>query len=188
MEFLDNIKRKLGEHHLRSIGCSARRKAVSNFSDARSVGLIYREKDESFFILVKQYVKYLKAEHGIREVMALAYIDDKKAVPHYHVHRLKYDYFTKAETDWRFEPKCDQVKNFVVRDFDILIDLDKEPCLQMRYVLAASKAKFKVGYYDLKHEEMYDMMLKTDTHTTFDTYIAQVNHYLNLINTRHARA
>jgi hypothetical protein len=188
MDFIDNIKRYFGERYLRSKGETIRNKSVSNFSDARNIGIIYSEKGEGFFILVKQYVKYLKAEHGIRDVMAMAYIDDKKHVPHYQVHRLKFDYFTKAEIDWRCEPNCDQVKNFINTEFDILIDLDKNPSLPLRFLLAASKARFKVGHYDAALENFYDMMLKTPENTTFDNYISQVNHYLNLINTRHARA
>ena len=188
MEFIDNFRKIFGRSYLKKISHTNRQKAVSNFNEAKSVALIYKEKDESFFILVKQYVKFLKAEYGIREVMAMAYIDNKKTVPHYHLHRLKFDYFTRAELDWRLDPKCDHVAHFTNMEFDILIDLDRETTLPLQLVLAKSKAKFKVGYHNSKNEVLYDMMLKTDVHTTFDTYIAQVNHYLNLINTRHERA
>jgi hypothetical protein len=165
-----------------------RKTRVHNFDDARSVAILYREKGESFFILVKQYVKYLKQEHGIREIMALGYIDDKKAVPHWHVHRLKYDYFTKGDLNWRYQPQCDQVNSFVSKNFDILIDFEKEPCLPLRYVLAESNAAFKVGYYHPENEPFYDMMLQTGERDTFDEYITQVNHYLKLINATNARA
>ncbi len=188
MKFIDDIRQYFGERLLRSKLYEPRKRAVHNFDDARSVGILYKEKGESFFILVKQYVKYLRTEHGIRDIMALSFIDDKKAVPHYHVHRLKYDYFTKTDLNWRFEPAADQIKNFTDTPFDILIDFEKTPSLPLQFILAESKAAFKVGYFREGEEALYDMMLYTGDNDTFDAYIGQVNHYLKLINTKDARA
>jgi hypothetical protein len=188
VNIIEQIRVYFGEQLLRKKLDEKRKTRVHNFDDARSVALLYREKGESFFILVKQYVKYLKSEHGIRDIMAMCYIDDKKTVPHYHVHRLKYDYFTRGDVNWRYEVKCDQVDNFIDQQFDILIDFEKKPSLPLQFILAESKAAFKVGYYHSDHEELYDMMLHAGEQDTFDEYIKQVNHYLKRINTKHARA
>ena len=188
MKFIEDIRKYFGKRLLKSKMDSPRKPAVHNFSDATSVAVLYREKGESFYILVKQYVKYLRDEHGIRDIMALAYIEDKKALPHYHVHKLKYDYFTGADLSWRLEPSCDQVEKFVNQQFDILIDFEKEPSLPLRFVLAESKAAFKVGYYHEDNEPFYDMMLAAGENDTFDEYIKQINHYLTLINKKDARA
>jgi len=188
MKFIADIGRFFGLRQLRSEVQAARKARVSNFGSAKSVALLYQEKGESFFILVKQYVEYLKSEHGIREVMAFAYIDDKKAVPHWQVHKLKYDYFTKGETTWRQEPSGDAFKLFVDKPYDILIDLERQPALPLQFCMARSKATFKVGHYHAEREELYDLMFKTDERDTFDAYISQLNHYLKRINTHDARA
>lgn len=188
MKFIRNIREFLGRSLLKSKLNFPRSSKVHNFGDARSVAVIYREKGESFYILVKQYVKYLTSEHGIREVMAMCYIENKKEIPYYHVHKLKFDYFTSGDLTWRMEPKSDQTTNFINQRFDILIDLEKEPSLPLRFLLAQSKASFKVGHYHPDNEPFYDMMLATDEKDTFDQYINQVNHYLTLINKRDARA
>ncbi|MCA1761722.1 MAG: hypothetical protein ABR574_06670 [Cryomorphaceae bacterium] len=188
MKFIDDIRAYFGRKLLKSKLKDDRRPAVHNFDDARSVAILYREKGESFYILVKQYVKYLREEHGIRNILALCYIDDKKQVPYWHVHRLKFDFFTGGDVDWRFHPNCDQVKNFNKEEFDILIDFEKDPCLPLRFVLAESKARFKVGYYNEENEPFYDMMINAGSEETFDEYISQVNHYLKRINTKDARA
>jgi hypothetical protein len=188
MKWLDDIKKKWGWRKLPGKINRNRNTAVSNFHDARSIALLYEEKGESFFILVKQYVKYLKSEFGTRDVMALAYIDDKKAVPHYHVHRLKYDYFHKGELNWWYEPHCDQVRNFVDKEYDILINLERDACLPLMFILAESKAKLKVGYYKPGGEEYFDIMLDLPEKATFDEYINQINHYLTRINVINERA
>ncbi len=159
---------------------------VSNFHNARSVALLYEEKGESFFILVKQYVKYLKSEYGIRDVMALCYISDKKEVPHYHLHRLKYDYFHLGELNRWYEPVSDQVKRFEEKEFDVMINLERDPSLPLQFVQAASRAKLKVGYHSREGERFYDLMLDLPERATFDEYVNQVNHYLTRIN--HERA
>lgn len=188
MNWIEKIGHFFGNRLLKSEMQLARKTRVSNFGSAKSVALVYREKGESFFILVKQYLEYLKGEHGIREVMALAYIDDKKAVPYWQVHKLKFDFFTKSEINWKHEPQADSAKQFIENSYDILIDLEKEPSLPLQFIISRSKAAFKVGYYHNEREELYDLMLKTSDQTTFDQYINQVNHYLKRINTYDARA
>lgn len=188
MKFINEIRNYFGRKLLNKTLSRQRESAVHNFDDARSIAILYREKGEGFYILVKQYVKYLSDEHGIRDIMAFAYIEDKKGIPHYHVHKLKYDYFTGGDLNWRLEPTCDQVTTFVNQPFDILIDLEKEASIPLRFVLAQSKAAFKVGYYNPANEPFYDMMLAAGENDTFDEYIKQVNHYLTRINKKDARA
>lgn len=188
MKWIDDIRRFFGEKRLAAKLNVDRHPRVHNFDDARSVGILYKEKGEGFYILVKQYVKYLRSEHGIRDIMALCYIDEKGAVPHYHVHKLKFDYFQKNQLDWRFEPQCDQVRNFVETEYDILIDLEREPSLPLQFVLAESHARFKIGQYQKDNEKYYDLMIDVSKDATFDEYIKQINHYLTLINRGNARA
>lgn len=188
MKLIDDIGRFFGLRQLKAELQAARSTRVSNFGSAKSVALVYEEKGESFFILVKQYVDYLKSEHGIREVMAFAYIPDKKAIPHWQVHKLKYDYFSKGETTWKQEPAGDAFNLFVNKPYDILIDLERHPVLPLQFCIARSKATFKVGHYHEDREALYDLMFKTDERGAFDAYISQLNHYLKRINTHDQRA
>ena len=182
MEWLENIKKAWGRKKLPSKVNTNRETAVSNFHNANSVALLYEEKGESYFILVKQYVKYLKSEFGVREVMALCYIDHKKEVPHYHTHRLKFDYFLKSELNWWYEPNCEQVKKFVTGEYDILINLERSPALPLEFIQVESNAKLKVGYFRNGREAFFDLMLDLPEKATFDEYVKQVNHYLTRIN------
>lgn len=188
MKFLKKWLQKFGEYKLKNRADARKKPKVANFSRARSVAVVYREKGEGFFILVKQYVKYLKAEQGIPEVLAMAYVEDADRVPHYHLHRLRYDYFTSKDTDWFSEPKCEQTFNFQENGFDILIDLEKDPPLPLKFLVKSCKAKFKVGYYSDENSDLYDMMIRTQDRATFDEYVKQVNHYLNIIDSDEARA
>ncbi|MCZ4410750.1 hypothetical protein O3Q51_18180 [Cryomorphaceae bacterium 1068] len=182
MKWFDDIKKAWGRRKLLSKINKSRETAVSNFHNAHSVAILYEEKGESYYILVKQYVKYLKSEFGVRDVLALCYIDDKKEVPHYHTHRLKFDYFLKSELNWWYEPSCDQVKNFVANPYDILINLERTPSLPLEFIQAESNARLKVGYYNPDREDHFDLMLDLPEKATFDEFVKQVNHYLTRIN------
>ncbi len=188
MSLWTQLKESLGERRLKMRKDPRSKPAMANFATARSVALLYREKGEGFYILVKQYVKFLKAELGIREVLALSYIEDHKDIPHYHLHRLRYDYFTSKNLDFFMEPTGEEVERFVEKDYDILIDLEKDPSLPLRYVLRMSKARLKVGHYSEAYEHLYDLMIRCDERATFDEYIKQVNHYLRKINSHEERA
>jgi len=182
MEWLERMKKSWGRNKLKSALNENRETKISNFHNANSVALLYEEKGESYFILIKQYVKCLKSEFGIREVMALCYIDDKKIVPHYHTHKLKFDYFTKGELNWYYEPHAQHVQNFESTTYDILINLERNPCLPLEFIQLKSLAKLKVGYFKENRQDYYDLMLDLDERATFDEYVKQINHYLTKIN------
>ena len=188
MGLLDGLKRTLALRKLPNAINNDRPRYVRNYGNANSVGIIYREKGEGFFVLVKQYVKYLRAECGIRDVMAIAYVEDSKTIPYYHKHKLRYDFFTSADLNFSLEPTSDAVKNFTSQSFDILLDFESEMCIPLRYVLAQSRAAMKVGIQQPDATEFYDVMIARPKDSTFDDYLKQLNHYLTLINTHHARA
>lgn len=181
MKFADQIKKRLSKYFLDLKPTVQRKVRITNFREARSIGLLYKERNESFYILVKQYVKYLKEEHGIRDILALAYIDEDQ-IPFWHVHKLEFDYFAKADTDWRMKPKAQQAEDFISRDFDILIDFTLEECQPLMHILAKSRARFKVGAWNHNKAEMLDMMVDLPPNSTFDQYQHKLNHFLTILN------
>lgn len=158
-----------------------RRVKVNNYAQSTSVGLIYKEKNESFYILVKQFVKYLKAEHGIRDVLAMAYVAEKD-IPFWQVQKLEFEFFSPAELDWRLKPSSLEVDNFIAKDFDILIDFTLEPNPPLMYILSKSRARFKVGAYHPAKKEQLDMMVDLPENSTFDAYQKKLNHFLTILN------
>jgi len=181
MKIFDGLRVKFGQYQLNKIGDIKRNRKVSNFHEAKEVAIIYKSQGEPFYILVKQYVKFLKGEYGVRRVMALSYTDEK-VLPKYQSHRLEFDYFTREQLNWYGKPKGNTVDNFVVNDYDILIDFSEGDCLPLKYILAQSKARFKVGKYREGNEEAYDLMIHTGKKSSFENYIKQINHFLSAIN------
>lgn len=177
--FVQKLKKKLGRYFLQRDGDVKRRRRGSNFSTANHVAILYKDEDEQFFKQIKAYVKYLHEEHGIRKVMAFGFIDtDEKNIPIWHAHKLKFDYFTRADLNWHLKPST-AVQTFTDQEFDILIDLSDEDCVPLRWVLAHSQAKMKVGRQGNTHDKDYDLLIDVETDERKDKFIEQVNFYLS---------
>jgi hypothetical protein len=176
---LDGIKKYLANRDLKRLRKEMRIKKVLNYHQAKEIGILYHSDNESTFVLVKHFIDYLMTEHGIRNVIALGFVDEKEP-PFYHSHVLHHDYFTAKEIGWRGKPNCQAVESFVAKDLDILIDLSRSGVIPLQYILEMSKARFKVGRQ--LDTASYDMLLEMKDDSTLDHYIHSINHFLRSIN------
>jgi len=155
--------------------------AISNYHNANHIGILYTSSNESDFILVKQFLKFLKGEYGIRNVKALAFIDDK-VVPDFFLRAINQDWITQKDLKWNFVPFGESYDNFVKEDYDILIDLTNGDCLPLQFAQKESQAGFKVGKAGSLNEELHDMVIQLKEGDTFDKYLKKINHFLKVIN------
>jgi hypothetical protein len=178
MKLVQNLKKKVGRYFLRKEQEVARSRRGSNFNQAQHVGLLYEDVDEPHYKQIKSYVRHLKGEYGIRKILALSFIDtDEKKIPAWHAHKLEFEFFTRSDLNWHLKPGS-HVRNFTDTEFDILIDLSSKDCVPIRYVLAHSKAKMKVGRKGNPGEEHYDLVLDLGNELGTDKFLEQVNFYL----------
>jgi hypothetical protein len=149
------------------------------FEEAKSIGILYDSTEEKDFDLVRKYVKEIRETHH-KEVLALGYFD-RKELPPMRFSKLGLDFFTQSDLNWLFKPVANVVRNFMNREFDILIDLHTGDNIPFRYIVAGSKARFKIGQYDKSYAYLYDFMLSGSERLSFPQYIEQVKHYLNAL-------
>ena len=90
------------------------------------------------------------------------------------------DFFFLKELNWYYKPQNYIIKNFLEKEYDILINFCTSNCVPVKYLAGSSKAKFKVGKFE-KDLFIYDMMIdiKKDN---LSALITEIKHYLNLIN------
>lgn len=181
MKFLDRIKTRFGSWFLnKELKGSIRKPKLATFGNATSVALLYKGDDQASLANVKKYVSYLKEEEGIRDVVSMGFFDVKES-PDFLGNKVGFQHFTRNDLNWYKKPAGKEVQHFMNIDFDILIDLSQNEWLPLRFVLAASKAKFKVGRYSKDNEAFYDLMIELPQEVKMSTYIKQINHYLDLM-------
>jgi hypothetical protein len=81
---------------------------------------------------------------------------------------MDYKFFCYKDLNWYFKPNEDSVKDFVNKEFDILIDLNLEENLSVRFVIAESVALFKTGRYSEIEPNYYDLMINVQDKKQMD--------------------
>ena len=134
--FLWRLKR-LHQPERERRGCSLR--------NANSVGLVYLERDHAHYREIKGLAKALKEKYGVKRVGLMSYVPaDDKETPNWLVKKLDSGYLCKSDLNWHGWP-TKEFEAFVDTPFDILIDLEIDPVLPLKFVVRKSLAAMKVG-------------------------------------------
>ena len=134
--FLWRLKR-LNQPERERRGCSLR--------NANSVGLVYLERDHAHYREIKGLAKVLKEKYGVKRVGLMSYVPaDDKETPNWLVKKLDSGYLCKSDLNWHGWP-TKEFEAFVDTPFDILIDLEIDPVLPLKFVVRKSLAAMKVG-------------------------------------------
>jgi hypothetical protein len=152
---------------------------LSNLEDARTIGIMYVLNDVPDYEIVEEFVARLQKEH--KEVKALGYVRNKNLISRF-LPKLSYDFFSRKDITWFFKPLHTKVRDFIDRDFDILIDLNLLDFFPLKYISGLSRAKCRVGRYSDENVEFYDLMLEPRQGVSMNEYIEQIHHYLTVIN------
>lgn len=135
----------LGRYLLDKMPAANRMKKGCTFNEANSVGILYRDKDEEHFKKIKSIVADLHGEYGIKSVLAMGFVDQKKkALPIYQFKKLEYTFLCKDDLRWNKLPN-QEADQFIKKEFDLLLDLFQEENLALEYLWRGSKAKMKVS-------------------------------------------
>src|SRR5262245_23331839 len=183
MKLFDRIKEWLGRRALLRESMPDRKPIPRNLADAGKVGIVYLATDEVAYNHVRNYVKKVKEELGIHRIQCIGYVDQKD-LPHFMIPKLNFDPFCQKDLNWYRIPSGNTVNNFIAEEFEILIDLTLEDYLPIQYIVAKSRARFKVGRYGEGGKPFLDMMIDMAGAQSLPQLITQIDRYLLMINAR----
>lgn len=183
MRLLDRIKEWLGIRRLLRDLPQDRKPIARNIALARKIAIVYVVEDEAAHNHVRNYVKRLKEELGLSNIKALGY-SDQKALPHYLHAKLNFEAICQKDLNWYRIPQGNTVQNFMAEEYEIIIDLTLEDRLPIQYILAKSRARFKVGRWSDSNKKILDMMIDMAGSKSLPQLIQQVHHYLLMVNSK----
>ncbi|MBP1669543.1 MAG: hypothetical protein H6Q21_1909 [Bacteroidetes bacterium] len=155
----ERIKALIGNHILgKKLRNQKRSVMVCNLKNARNIGILYNATEYVSFEIIKEFTKKLSQNDS--SVSILGYVDSKKLIDHY-LYRKGFDFFSRNDLNWFYKPVSEVTEAFIVKPFDILIDLSLEPCFPIQYIVALSPATFKVGKFS-PDEKYLDLMIDTE--------------------------
>jgi hypothetical protein len=182
IQFVENIKQKVGDFFFkRELKSNARQREVHNLQTAQSIGILYDATKQEDMMQVSEFVNVLFKTK--KDVKALGFVNLKE-LTHHHMPMLQFDFFFLKDLNWYYKPENYIIKNFVEKDYDILINLCDSTCIPTKYLAGSSLAKFKVGKYE-EEVDLYDMMIDVKDNS-LEGLIKEIHHYLNIINQRDA--
>tara|TARA_B100000900_G_C20588242_1_gene720531 strand:+ start:233 stop:784 length:552 start_codon:yes stop_codon:yes gene_type:complete len=182
MHFIENIKQKVGDFFFkRELKSNPRQRKVHNLHTAQSIGILYDATKREDMLKVSEFVNALFQTKN--DVKALGFVNLKE-LTHHHMPMLQFDFFFLKDLNWYYKPQNYIIKNFVEKDYDILINLCNSSCIPVKYLAGSSQAKFKVGKYE-EDIDLYDMMIDIKENT-LSALIKEVHHYLTVINQKDA--
>ena len=184
MKLFERFREWMGRRILLRETLPDRKPIARNLVEATKIGIVYIAEDEQMHNHVRNYVKKVKEELGIVKVMALGYYDSK-ALPHWLSSRLNFDQFSRKDLNWYRIPGGNTVQNFIAEEYEILIDLTMEDRLPTQYIMARSRARFKVGRLGDHNKRFLDMMIDMAGSTSLPQLITQVDRYMLMINAKH---
>lgn len=182
MQFVEDIKQKVGDFFFkRELKSNPRQREVHNLHTAQSIGILYDATERADMLKVSEFVNALFQTK--KDVKALGFVNLKE-LTHHHMPMLQFDFFFLKDLNWYYKPQNYIIKNFVEKDYDILINLCDSTCIPIKYLAGSSQAKFKVGKFE-EDIDLYDMMIDVKENT-LSALIKEIHHYLTVINQKNA--
>lgn len=157
----------------------ARQRHSFNLDNAKTVGIIYDASEEYMIKEVETFFNYLKFRKIMHKSLGYA---KYTIIPHYCIPQLTKLFICKKDVNWCWKPAKSKTEDFINEEFDLLVSLDIMQDKTLQYLAAASKAKFKAGYYHDQNIPIFDFLLKAEK-ADMTEYIKQLIHYLSVFNT-----
>lgn len=147
---------------------------------ARSIGILFNAKDERTFKRIREFADQLRGG-GLREVKALGFVP-KQEVASFLQSSQDFDFFSREDFNWYYKPQGRKVVGFISEPFDILIDLRLSKFTSLLFIVALSRAQFKVGRYRADFKDFYDLMIDVEESSDLPYFMSQIQHYLSMLN------
>jgi hypothetical protein len=177
--FLTGIRKRLGYYILkRKLQGFSRRKEYINLEDAGTVGIIFHQTDNKSFETVQRFLKSLASEG--KQIVAIGYIQSRK-IPDFYLLRRGFNFFCVKDLNWYCRPEPEFAKEFMHREFDILINLSMDNLFPVEYIYALSRARFKAGKFT-NGSGYTDLAIDIKESRDIEYLIENISHYLRLIN------
>ena len=183
MKLYNNIKEKIAIRTLeKELKSHKRNVAFNNFESATTVGFIFDAANRENYQLAKDFMEFVEKLNNRIFGIAFAAKSDQIA---YFPFKQGIDYFGLDEVNWYGKPSNPVIKDFLKRNFDILVDLSLTDIFPSFYLFSMSNAKFKITNNSCK-SKYADFVIEIKNSGKLDIYIEQIKHYLKAIKAKEA--
>ena len=175
MELWDNIRNYFYRKNIeKTLAGLNPKRVLTNLHDAKTVGIVYNSTNPDNDIIITKFAEHLRKEG--KTVDILGFVDDKKID-----HKADVLIFNPNNLSWYRTPSDERVEKFADKNFDLLLAAFTEENFPLEYVARTSKAKWRLGIFDEKKTDYYDMMINMSGKNDLQHFLEQSTHFLNKI-------
>ncbi len=180
MNYFKKLRIKIGNYLLnRKLKKRNYKPVICNLKSARKIGIVYDSLSEDDLSAIKKIEKFYLSLHINIELLGFS---NAKLIKDNLIGDNQRHYACTKDFNWLFQAKSELLKEFISKDFDILINLYTHDEFCIEYIIMSSMAKFKVGPSHL-NKQMHDFMIDGGNKKNNIIYLnEQISHYLNILN------
>lgn len=173
------LRQRIGNYFLNKELEGLKRVTMSvPLNDVKRVGVLFSGQDDVSLKAVNLFVERLRKSG--KSVRCMGYVSREKAAETLRP-AWGLEFFTQNDLNWYFRPESRNVQSFIEEPFDLLIDLRMQRSMALPFVVALSKARFKVGCFNESDHGLYDLMIRADSNMEIAEFIGQLEHYLEMV-------
>ncbi len=164
----------------RALRSFAREPHVVSYSMANHMAILYEMNPEGDHAPITLFIKQLQLENKKLSVVAyypLKRMPEGMDVPKETICVIRKDF------SLLMRPKNEALRQFLNKEFDILIDLSSHKAFPMKMLAALTPAAYKVGAHHPDYVDIYDLILDVKDNCTASELAKHVIHYLKIIKT-----
>lgn len=150
-------------------------RTVINLADAKCIGILYDSTDSNNDSLITRFAEGLRNHQG-KEVELLGYVNDTKTES-----KTGISVFNKKNLSWAGVPRGQQVEEFALKKFDLLLACFPAENISLEYISYISHARWRVGAYANDKTFCYDLMINIGERKELDYLLEQMVSFLNQI-------
>jgi hypothetical protein len=181
MELFRGVRMSSGSSILgKKISRMRRKISYTNISSIQKIGIVWDATRAGDFVSLSRF--YQKMQDRNVDVKIIGYYPGKELPDQYTAIRFL-SIIRRNELNFFYLPVSTEADVFIKSRFDVLIDINFSREFTLHYITALSVASFKVGLFNSEADSaIFDLMMEIKKPVQVESYLDQVIHYLEMIN------
>jgi hypothetical protein len=180
MELFKRIRLRIGSIILSNkVARTKREVRYSDFKAVRSIGVVWDASRLSEFPILNRF--HQRMSDLKIDLKVFGFFPGKNLPDQYTAIRFL-TCMRNDEINSFYHPHSTEARTFINTRYDILIDINTDKLVPLRYITSLSRASLKVGLLDNESSAApFDLMMEIKNPVDIDNYLSQVIHYLEII-------
>lgn len=170
---------------IKNLNTGGRVKKIKNLSDIKSIGIIFEIGSEQEWNTLYYFITTMEKQG--KKVNMIGYQPKKLEMNYIITPSNAIICKEKEDTNFYGKPKEELISNFVDKEYELLIDMTKQPHFFGQYISLRTKANLKIAHKNTSIEgsesvnNIYDLIIESQSEMDNKEYLNNVINYLSII-------